>query len=373
MRIAIPAEVKNNEFRVAITPAGVVELVQHGHEVFVQAGAGTGSLIPDADYAAQGATIVEGAEATWASGELVLKVKEPVASEYGFLRDDLVLFTYLHLAADRAQTEALLQAGTTAIAYETVQLPNRMLPLLYPMSEVAGCLAPQVGAHALMKPYGGPGVLLGGIGGVQNAQVVVIGAGTAGQNAANVALGMGAHVTMLDNDLEKLRMTFWRFDNRIQGIASNSMSIRDQVLAADLVIGAVLVPGARAPRLVSNELVAQMKPGSVLVDIAIDQGGCFEDSRPTTHADPTFRVHGSTFYCVANMPGAVPRTSTWALTNATLAYATQLADHGWRDACRLNPALALGVNTFAGAITHPGVAEAFPDLPHADLAPALGL
>lgn len=371
MRIAIPTEVKNNEFRVAITPAGVAELVQHGHQVFVQAGAGAGSLITDADFAAQGATIVETAADAWASGELVLKVKEPVAGEYGFLRDDLVLFTYLHLAADRAQTEALLRAGTTGIAYETVQLPNRMLPLLYPMSEVAGCLAPQVGAHALMKPHGGPGVLLGGIGGVQNAKVVVLGAGTAGQNAANVALGMGARVTVLDNDLEKLRMTFWRFDNRVEGIASNRMSLRDQVLAADLVIGAVLVPGARTPKLVTNDLVAQMRPGSVLVDIAIDQGGCFEDSRPTTHADPTFRVYDSTFYCVANMPGAVPRTSTWALTNATLPYALQVADHGWRDACRANPALALGVNTWRGAITHPGVAEAFADLPAADLADAL--
>ena len=252
MRVAVPAEVKNSEFRVAITPAGVAELVRHGHEVFVQRGAGEGSLIPDADYAAQGATVVDGAEATWASGDLVLKVKEPVAQEYAFLRDDLVLFTYLHLAADRPQTEALLAAGTTGLAYETVQLPSGMLPLLYPMSEVAGCLAPQVGAHALMKGNGGRGVLLGGVGGVANAKVVVLGAGTAGQNAANIALGMGADVTILDTDLDKLRMTFWRYENRVKGIASNAMSIREQVLAADLVIGTVLVPGARAPKLVTN-------------------------------------------------------------------------------------------------------------------------
>ena len=372
MRVAVPAEVKNSEFRVAITPAGVAELVRHGHEVFVQRGAGEGSLIPDADYAAQGATVVDGAEATWASGDLVLKVKEPVAQEYAFLRDDLVLFTYLHLAADRPQTEALLAAGTTGLAYETVQLPSGMLPLLYPMSEVAGCLAPQVGAHALMKGNGGRGVLLGGVGGVANAKVVVLGAGTAGQNAANIALGMGADVTILDTDLDKLRMTFWRYENRVKGIASNAMSIREQVLAADLVIGTVLVPGARAPKLVTNEMVAQMKPGSVLVDVAIDQGGCFEDSHPTTHADPTFAVHGSVFYCVANMPGAVPNTSTWALTNATLPYALQLAEFGWTDALRANPALARGLNTWAGRITHPGVAAAFEDLPAVELADALG-
>jgi alanine dehydrogenase len=359
MRVAIPAEVKNHEYRVAITPVGVAELVAHGHEVFVQAGAGLGSSISDAEYVAQGAKIMATAAQIWAIGEMVLKVKEPIPSEFGYLRDDLLLFTYLHLAADRPGTDALLNAGTTAIAYETVQLPNGLLPLLYPMSEVAGCLAPQVGAHSMMKAQGGRGVLMGCVGGVANAKVVILGGGTAGQNAANVALGMGADVTILDTDLDKLRNTFWRYENRVHGIVSSKLSIREQVLAADMVIGTVLIPGAKAPNLVTNELVSQMKPGSVLVDVAIDQGGCFEDSHPTTHADPTFTVHNSIFYCVANMPGAVPNTSTWALTNATLAYAIQLADKGWKRACKENPSLALGLNTAAGAINYPAVAEAF--------------
>ena len=371
MKISVPSEVKRHEYRVAITPAGVGDLVRHGHQVFVQAGAGVGSHISDAEYAAQGATIVEGAQATWEAGEMVLKVKEPVPGEYGFLRDDLTLFTYLHLAADPTLTEAMLAAGTTGIAYETVQMPSGMLPLLYPMSEVAGCLAPQVGAHALMKAQGGRGVLMGGVAGVANAKVVVLGGGVAGQNAANIAVGMHADVTVLDNDLDKLRTLFWQFGDRVKGLASNAMTIREQVLGADLVIGTVLIPGARAPKLVTNELVSQMKEGSVLVDVAIDQGGCFEDSHPTTHDDPTFRVHNSLFYCVANMPGAVPSTSTRALTNATLPYAVQLADHGWRDACRANHPLALGLNTWAGRLTHAGVAAAFPSLPSASVTDAL--
>ena len=370
VRIGIPSEVKNNEYRVAITPVGVSELVAHGHQVLIQKGAGLGSSITDEEFVAQGARIVDAADDLWGEAEMVLKVKEPVEEEYHRLREDLTLFTYLHLAADQPLTEELLAKRVTAIAYETVQLPSGMLPLLYPMSEVAGCLAPQVGAHAMMRAHGGRGVLMGGVGGVANAKVVVLGAGVAGQNAANIALGMGAEVTMLDTDLDKLRMSFWRYDNRVRQIASSALSVREQVLAADLVIGTVLIPGKRAPKLVTQEMVAQMKPGSVLVDVAIDQGGCFEGSRPTTHADPTFTVHNSTYYCVANMPGAVPNTSTWALTNATLPYAVKLADQGWRAASRADKALALGLNTIAGQLTCPGVAEAF-DLPLVDVAAAV--
>ncbi|MBK8464119.1 MAG: alanine dehydrogenase [Nigerium sp.] len=364
MRIAVPTEIKPQEYRVAITPVGVDELTRAGHEVFVQSGAGVGSSIPDDDYRAAGARIVEGAEATWAAGEMVLKVKEPIASEYGFLRDDLLLFTYLHLAADRPQTEALLNAGTTAIAYETVRLPSGLLPLLYPMSEVAGCLAPQAGAQALMKAHGGRGILLGGVAGVASAKVVVLGGGVAGQNAANVALGMCADVVVIDKDLDKLRTVFWRWGGRVQGLASSGMTVREQVLDADMVIGTVLVPGAKAPKLVTHEMVTQMKPGSVLVDVAIDQGGCFEDSRPTTHEDPTFMVHESVFYCVANMPGAVPGTSTWALTNATLPYVEKLANLGWQGAIDADAALRLGLNVQGGTLRHEGVARAFADLPY---------
>jgi len=357
LKIGVPTEVKNHEYRVALTPVGVHELVQHGHEVLVQSGAGAGSQIPDEEYAAAGARIVADADAAW-DVDMVLKVKEPIAEEYPRMREGLLLFTYLHLAADRPLTQELVDRRVTAVAYETVQLPSGSLPLLYPMSEVAGCLAPQVGAHSLMRAEGGRGVLLGGVGGVANAKVVVIGAGVAGQNAANIALGMGADVTLLDTDLDKLRMSFWRYNNRVHGLASSSLAIQQQVTEADLVIGAVLIPGAKAPKLVSNDLVAQMKPGSVLVDIAVDQGGCFEDTRPTTHADPTYRVHDSVFYCVANMPGAVPNTSTYALTNATLPYAVALADHGWEAALRADRSLALGLNAHAGRLTNAPVAEA---------------
>lgn len=370
MRIGVPQEIKNHEYRVAITPVGVHELVSHGHEVTVQAGAGLGSSITDAEYTAAGATVLASADDVWGQAEMVLKVKEPVPAEYPLLRDDLTLFTYLHLAADRPLTEALVAAGTTGIAYETVQLPGGALPLLYPMSEVAGCLAPQVGAHSLLKAAGGRGVLMGGVGGVANAKVVIIGAGVAGQNAANIALGMGADVTLLDTDLDKLRMSFWRYNNRVHGLASSKFTLEEQVTRADLVIGAVLIPGAAAPKLVSNDLVAQMKPGSVLVDIAVDQGGCFADTRPTTHDSPTFQVHHSTFYCVANMPGAVPHTSTYALTNATLPYTVALANRGWREAMRADVSLALGLNTHHGAVTNAPVAEAH-GLAAVDLAAAL--
>jgi alanine dehydrogenase len=358
MRIGVPKEIKNHEYRVAITPVGVHELVAHGHEVFVERGAGIGSTIDDQEYEGAGAKILESADEVWGNAEMVLKVKEPVAEEYHRMREGLVLFTYLHLAADRPLTEELVARKVTGIAYETVQLPSGGLPLLYPMSEVAGCLAPQVGAYSLMKAQGGRGVLMGGVGGVANAKVVIIGAGVSGQNAANIALGMGADVTLLDNDLDKLRMSFWRYNNRVHGLASSKLAIRQQVLEADMVIGAVLIPGAKAPKLVTNDLVAEMKPGSVLVDIAVDQGGCFEDTHPTTHADPTYQVHNSTFYCVANMPGAVPNTSTYALTNATLPYVVALADKGWQRACREDHSLALGLNAHAGSVTNAPVAEA---------------
>lgn len=358
MKVGVPKEVKNHEYRVAITPVGAHELTQHGHEVFVEKGAGVGSQVMDEEYIAAGATILDSADEVWGSVDMVLKVKEPVAEEYHRLREGLTLFTYLHLAADKPLTEELLNRKVTAIAYETVQLPSGGLPLLYPMSEVAGCLAPQVGAHSLLKAQGGRGVLMGGVGGVANAKVVVIGAGVAGQNAANIALGMGADVTLLDTDLDKLRMSFWRYNNRVHGLASSKLAIENQVMEADLVIGAVLIPGAAAPKLVSNDLVSRMKPGSVLVDIAVDQGGCFEDTRPTTHADPTFEVHNSVFYCVANMPGAVPNTSTYALTNATMPYTVALADKGWQQACRDDHSLGLGLNTHAGQLTNGPVGEA---------------
>jgi alanine dehydrogenase len=354
----VPSEVKNHEYRVACTPAGVHEFVRHGHHVFVERGAGTGSSLPDGDFVAAGATILHDPDEVWAEADLVLKVKEPVPEEYHRLRKDLVLFTYLHLAASRECTEALLQAGTTAIAYETVQLPDGSLPLLAPMSEVAGRMAPQAGAHHLQREGGGRGVLMGGVSGVYAAKVVVIGAGVAGMNAAAISLGMQAEVLLLDKDIARLREADRIYQGHCQTVASNTYEVERAVVDADLVIGAVLVPGARAPKLVSDALVARMKSGSVLVDIAIDQGGCFEDSRPTTHADPVYKVHGSLFYCVANMPGAVPHTSTYALTNVTLPYALEVADRGWLDALRRDPVLARGLNTHDGIITYPSVAEA---------------
>jgi alanine dehydrogenase len=358
VKVGIPRELKNHEYRVAITPAGVHELTRAGHQVFVEAEAGVGSSIPDADYVAAGANILATADDVWAEGDLILKVKEPIAEEYHRMRSGQTLFTYLHLAASRECTDALLSSGVTAIAYETVQLPDGSLPLLAPMSEVAGRMAPQVGAATLQRDGGGRGVLMGGVSGVYAAKVVVLGAGVSGMNAAAIALGMQAEVLLLDKNVAKLRQADAIYQGHLQTITSNAYEVERAVLDADLVIGAVLVPGAKAPKLISNELVSRMRPGSVLVDISIDQGGCFEDSRPTTHAEPTFKVHDSIFYCVANMPGAVPHTSTYALTNVTLPYAVAIADAGWREACKSDHALALGLNTHDGALTYGPVADA---------------
>jgi alanine dehydrogenase len=371
MKVGVPSEVKSQEYRVAITPAGVNEFTRHGHEVIVQSDAGLGSSITDDEFAAAGAKIAPSSHEVWLQAELILKVKEPIAIEYDRMQPGHVLFTYLHLAASRDCTRALLDRKVTGIAYETVQLSNGTLPLLAPMSEVAGRLAPQVGAYHLMRQGGGRGTLMGGVSGVYAAKVVVIGAGVSGMNAAAIALGMQAEVLLLDRNIDKLREADRIYQGHLQTIASNAYEVERAVLDADLVIGAVLVPGAKAPTLISNELVSRMRPGSVLVDIAIDQGGCFEDSRPTTHGEPTFRVHNSVFYCVANMPGAVPNTSTYALTNVTMPYALSLADRGWRDALKADPALALGLNTHDGMITNAPVAQAH-GLEHRELADVLG-
>ncbi|XVU22409.1 alanine dehydrogenase [Actinoplanes sp. CA-054009] len=370
MRIGVPTEVKNHEYRVAITPAGVAEFVRRGHEVIIQAGAGEGSAITDDAYVAAGASLAADADTVWQRADLLLKVKEPIASEYHRLRQDQVLFTYLHLAADAEGTKALLASGTTAIAYETVQQADGSLPLLAPMSEVAGRLAPQVGAYSLMRNSGGRGVLPGGVPGVSPAKVTVIGGGVSGVNAATIALGMGADVTVLDLSIPRLRQIDAQFGGRVKTLVSSSYAIEQSLLEADMVIGAVLVPGAKAPKLVSNDLVKRMKPGAVLVDIAIDQGGCFEDSHPTTHEDPVYKVHETVFYCVANMPGAVPNTSTYALTNATLPYALRLADLGWQAALKADPALALGLSTHAGQLTNAEVGTAL-GLPAVEIASVL--
>jgi alanine dehydrogenase len=370
MRVGVPREVKNREYRVALTPAGVTELVRAGHEVLVERGAGEGSSIPDADFAAVGARIVSEADDVWAEADLLLKVKEPIAEEYHRLRRGQTLFTYLHLAASKECTDALIASGTTAIAYETVQTADGALPLLAPMSEVAGRLAAQVGAYHLMRSHGGRGVLMGGVPGVAPANVVVIGGGMAGDNAAAVAKGMGARVTVFDLNINTLRKIDAEYGGSIETRYSSMLDLEDAVKQADLVIGAVLVPGAKAPKLVTNATVAHMRSGSVLVDIAIDQGGCFEDSRPTTHDDPTFAVHDTLFYCVANMPGAVPRTSTYGLTNATMPYVLKLADKGWQAACAADPALAKGLSTHQGALLSQQVAADL-DLPFTDPASIL--
>jgi len=355
--VGVPREIKNHEYRVAITPAGVHELKRLGHTVVIEKEAGLGSSITDAEYVQAGAQILSSPDEVWAQADLVLKVKEPIAEEYHRMRAGQTLFTYLHLAASRPCTDALITSGITAIAYETVEV-NGGLPLLAPMSEVAGRMAPQVGAAALQRAAGGRGVLMGGVSGVGAAKVVVLGAGVSGLNAAAIALGMQAEVILMDNNIGRLREVDRIYQGHMQTIASNTYEIERQVLDADLVIGAVLVPGAKAPRLITNELVSRMKAGSVLVDISIDQGGCFEDSKPTTHADPTYKVHNSIFYCVANMPGAVPHTSTYALTNVTLPYVVALAEHGWKGACQADAALAKGLNIHAGAVVSEPVAAA---------------
>jgi len=359
MKIGVPREIKNHEYRVAITPAGVHELIRNGHEVFVEHDAGVGSSISNEEYAAAGAKILKTADEVWQTGEMIMKVKEPVKDEWHRMREGQVLFTYLHLAADKGCTDALIEKGVTGIAYETVELPDHSLPLLAPMSEVAGRLAPQVGAYSLMRANGGRGALLGGVPGTRPAKVVVLGGGVSGLHSAVIAMGMGADVTILDLNVPRLRQIDALYNGRIKTLVSNAFAIETECKEADLVVGAVLVPGAKAPKLVSNKLVSQMKPGSVLVDIAIDQGGCFEDSHATTHADPTFMVHKSVFYCVANMPGSVPNTSTYALTNVTMPYAVALANKGWKQALKDDKALALGLNTHKGQVVYPAVAEAF--------------
>ncbi|EMR06091.1 Alanine dehydrogenase [Bhargavaea cecembensis DSE10] len=357
MRIGVPKEIKNNENRVAMTPAGVVTLNLAGHEVLIENGAGEGSGFTDEDYREAGATIVGTAREAW-EADMVMKVKEPVASEYPYFREGLILFTYLHLAPEEELTAALLENKVVGIAYETVQLPNRSLPLLSPMSEVAGRMATQIGAQFLERIHGGKGILLSGVPGVQRGKVTVIGGGMAGANAARVAVGMGAQVTVLDLNPERLRQLDDQFGNDIQTLMSNPLNIAEAVKEADLVVGAVLIPGAKAPKLVTEEMVKAMQPGSVLVDIAIDQGGIFETSdRVTTHDDPTYEKHGVVHYAVANMPGAVPRTSTMALTNVTVPYALQIANKGWKQAALDNEALRKGFNTLEGHITYKAVAD----------------
>ncbi|HDR3651217.1 alanine dehydrogenase [Bacillus cereus group sp. Bce001] len=358
MRIGIPTEIKNNENRVAMTPAGAVHLVQNGHEVFVQKGAGLGSGFTDEQYVQAGAKLVETAEEAW-NQDMVMKVKEPVASEYGYFREGLILFTYLHLAPEPELTKALIDNKVVSIAYETVQLDNRSLPLLAPMSEVAGRMSAQIGAQFLEKNKGGKGILLAGVPGVKRGKVTIIGGGQAGTNAAKIAVGLGADVTIIDLSAERLRQLDDIFGNQVKTLMSNPYNIAEAVKESDLVIGAVLIPGAKAPKLVTEEMIQSMEPGSVVVDIAIDQGGIFETTdRITTHDNPTYEKHGVVHYAVANMPGAVPRTSTLALTNVTVPYAVQIANKGYKDACLGNTALLKGINTLDGYVTFEAVAEA---------------
>ncbi len=372
MKIGVPTEIKPDEYRVAVTPAGVREMTEHGHEVLIQAGAGEGSAIAGADLEAQGARLLPDAEAIFAEAEMILHVKELQPPEIEMLRPEQLLFTYLHLAPDTEQTKALCASGATCVAYETVEDRNGRLPLLAPMSEIAGKIATQAGAFMLEKPLGGRGILLGGVPGVAAANVMVIGGGVVGMNAAFIAIGMEADVFVFDRSIDRLRELDVTFGGRCSTVYSTTLAVEEMLPRADLVIGAVLVHGARAPYVVRREQLALMKPGSVLVDVAIDQGGCFETSRPTTHRDPTFEVDGITHYCVANMPGAVPITSTHALTNATLPYALALADHGVAEAIRRDPGLRPGVNVAAGKVTHAAVAEGV-DMDYVPVEEALGL
>jgi alanine dehydrogenase len=358
MLIGVPKEVKDHEFRVSVTPAGVREYRAHGHQVLVQRSAGQGSGFADRQYAAAGAELVDSAAEVFNRAEMIVKVKEPIPVEYDLLRPEQVLFTYLHLAANASLTYALVRNRVQAVAYETVQLENGALPLLTPMSEVAGRMSVQVGAHYLEKAHGGSGTLLAGIPGVPGAEVVVIGGGVVGTNAAQIGLGMGANVAIVDRSLERLRQLDTMLHGRVNTLASNAENVAAAVQRADLVVGAVLLPGAKAPKIVSEEMVAAMKPGSVIVDVAIDQGGCIATARPTTHSDPTYVADGVVHYCVTNMPGAVPRTSTIGLSNATLPYGLVLADFGLHGAVSRDLELARGVNVINGQVTHPGVAEA---------------
>lgn len=358
MIIGVPKEIKNNEYRVALVPAGVAQMVAAGHEVVVERGAGVGSGLTDDEYAAAGAQLVETSEEAWSRAQMVMKVKEPLPSEYGFLRNDLLLFTYLHLAPAPELTKAMLDSGCIGLAYETIQLPDGTLPLLTPMSEVAGRLATQVGASYLTKSHGGRGVLLGGVPGVHRGKVVIIGSGVVGANAAKIAVGMGAQVYLLDINQQRLAYLDDIFGNQLTTVMSSPENIAKLVPDCDVVIGSILIPGAKAPYLVTREMIRSMQPGSVVVDVAIDQGGCFETSKPTTHQDPVYLVDGVIHYCVTNMPGNVARTSTFALTNVTLPYALNIAKRGLAEAVRRDPALAKGVNVCAGRITHPAVAAA---------------
>ena len=357
MIIGVPREVKDQEARVGLVPSGVCGLVEAGHRVIVQSGAGIGSSIPDAEYAEAGAEIVSRAADVWTRSDLIVKVKEPQVSEYEYLRDGLILFTYLHLAPLPELTEKLLAARVNAVAYETIRESDGSLPLLTPMSEVAGRMSVQVGAQYLEKPNGGRGILLGGVPGVAPANVVILGGGVVGHNAAKIACGLSAHVTIIDRNLERLRALDDIYSSQVVTLASNTFTIRESLRLADLVIGAVLIPGAAAPKLVRRDMIASMKPGSVVVDVAIDQGGCFETSRPTTHTDPVYYVDNVLHYCVSNMPAAVPHTSTFGLTNATFPYLLQLANKGLEAACRENRAIAEGVNTYRGHVVYPAVAE----------------